>query len=365
MNSEKAVYGKTKDGRVTKCRAKDPTHCPYHVSDSPHIMLTEKQADEMNERLAADQVTENTPDTISNTTSVPSGKLHKITVDSLGGDSDGSVFNPNDKDWDEFMDRTESLIYTAGLISREIPTSPDKLVERKGLEDLYSTTGSLDQAELMYMENYDHGYPDYRGATLDSSQENAVHEALLRIDDFRSDASNSSGIEDSDVISPIQERLLGTLVDNPHVSDGIADRLSSDPLAMRNGARLLVNSPYIDEKFKDQAFETSPVSALESPELSAKNVDQMFTDDNPYTRAGRRVDETAVLTALHNPNADPKLAYDYVKNHGGSDDEKWKLSLNPNQDFINEIRDLSSKDGSNMIVDHPEGEESNWSAFLE
>ena len=358
MSSEKAVYGKTKDGRVTKCRAKDPTHCPYHVNDFPHIMLNEKQADEMNERLAADQFVRNAKEVGSNSISPDSKKLYGRNIDSLvENSSNGKVFDPSNDDWSTFMDKTEDLVYDANSISRKIPHNPDDLLAMKDLKELQNTAGSLDQAEIIYMD----GYPDYRGATLDEYQENAVYEVLLRVDNFR----NASGIEDSDVVSPIQERFLSTLVDNPNISDNVADKLSSDHLAMRNGARLLVNSPYVDEKFKDQAFETSPVSALESPELPAKDVNQMFTDDNPYARSGEQVDERAVLTALHNPNADPKLAYDYVKNHGGSDDEKWKLSLNPNQDFIKEIRNMSSKDGSSMIIDHPEGEESNWSAFLE
>lgn len=37
MSDDKKRYGRTPDGRITECRAKDPEHCPYHTE---HVMLT-------------------------------------------------------------------------------------------------------------------------------------------------------------------------------------------------------------------------------------------------------------------------------------------------------------------------------------
>ena len=48
------MYGVSKtDGTVTPCRAKDPANCPYHTEGS-HKEMTENQANEWNEHVAAE-----------------------------------------------------------------------------------------------------------------------------------------------------------------------------------------------------------------------------------------------------------------------------------------------------------------------
>ena len=80
----KQIYGTVKSGPLagdkTLCRAKDKDHCPYHT-DGSHVHMTREQADEWNERAAAERAStgaNSLSKTVSSSASTASKRLWKI-----------------------------------------------------------------------------------------------------------------------------------------------------------------------------------------------------------------------------------------------------------------------------------------------
>ena len=374
MSDAKQVYGRTKDGRMTPCRAKDPTKCPYHVHDYPHVKMTEQQAEKMNEALAAESAMRSNPLSKSNgyasdfteylDEAAPRNKVVSFD-EGIAGDWAGFQRDVTSALWNtrNQRDAREKALRENDPSSLGAFTYADA-GRLKSLKQQYD--GDVVQAELAYMKDYENGYPDYRGMRLNEDSADNVLDAIRDV--------NSTHDEDTDTPSPLQEVLTGTLAYAPNISEMSNHKmvLIQDRKNMQSASRIIANSPYFTDSEKTQAFNSGPLSALGSPALPASAVNQMFTDDNPYTRSGDPVDGRAVLAALHHPNADPDTAYDYVKNRLNANDSnivdmmKWNLSMNPNQEFVQTIRERADADDIEMIIDDPNGNNSDdWSAFMD
>jgi hypothetical protein len=305
----------------------------------------------MNEKLAAERYEGSNQTLTKNTVS-----------EYLEHDAGNIVFDPSTDDWNAL----EQEIFTSvdRVRNREPFDSPDGFAP---VNDIYDLDSNADSAELKWMQSQPYE-TDLRGLDLSPEEEKDALTALRSVED-RNDRSSRAVNEPS----PLQERLIQTIAYSPSVSKDAQDKLVDDSRAMSTGASIVVNSPYVSDEIKERAFNTAPSAALESPVLDGKLVNQMFTDDNPYTRNGKGTPDAAVAKALHNPNADPQVAYDYLKNRSdtdaGYDAMRWQISLNPNDDFINEVKRLDAADhgGENsIIVDDPsKDDEPEWSSYMD
>ena len=351
MSAEsKIIYGMTKDGRMTPCRANDPSTCRYHVHNVPHVAMTKEQAVRENERLSA---------AAFGGVKMKDSTLSKANVIDASVRNTSSVISLTDAD----LDRIESTANERSerLENRTPMTNATDFVDIPDIENLQRHNGwpTSDHAELVWMTKHYGPDRDLRGLPLKPGERAAITEAIGDLDAFR---PNHDGTRPS----PLKSALVSTLAYDPTITKDDAMKTATDIGMMSDGASILVDSPYVDDDVRKAAFETSPSSALESPMLDSSCVNQMFTDDNPYARRSAQTPPTAILKALHHPNADPDKAYEYVRNHP-SDAAEWTITLNPNDDFINRVKDLNDADpGAPRLFDEDAGPEgSEWSAFLD
>lgn len=148
--------------------------------------------------------------------------------------------------------------------------------------------------------------------------------------------------------TPAEERALEILMYNPLAEeDNTIKDLVSNTDVMRFGARYVVNSPYLSDITKTQAFHSSPENAIESQSLNGALVNKAITDislskDSKVTR------HRILHAAMHHPHIDPVLAFITMQNIKNSDEwtpgQKdgfdWQLALNPNEEVARRIAEL-------------------------
>lgn len=145
--------------------------------------------------------------------------------------------------------------------------------------------------------------------------------------------------------TPAEERALKTLMNNPLADeDATVKDLVKTTDVMRFGARYVINSPYLSDITKTQAFNTSPENAIESQSLNGRLVNKAITDIS--LSHGSKVTRHKILhSAMHHPHVNPDLAFmviEYIKNsdewtQGQKEGFDWQLALNPNKEVARRI----------------------------
>jgi hypothetical protein len=280
-------------------------------------------------------------------------KRESSKINDLVNQPINDVITISDSDFMKLDEELDQVIHDAN--DRKAITEPSQYADIDAIDYSVDKPG---ESEITWMQSS----VDLRGLPLKEGESEAAYEALSRVNDHHRDDANDS------TPSPLQERLMQTLAYDPNISQDTQAALAHDADTMRYGARTLVNSPFVTDDHKREAFNTSPASALESPSLPGDCANQMLTSDNPYTRNGQPVDHQAVLNALHHPNADPKMIYDYVRANNDDDQAKWAVSLNPNESVIEAVHDYDVEDNGTdtIIVDDPKNDDtSEWHDFLD
>ena len=148
--------------------------------------------------------------------------------------------------------------------------------------------------------------------------------------------------------TPAEERALEILMYNPLADeDNIIKDLVCDIDVMRFGARYVINSPYLSNTTKTQAFHSSPENAIESQSLDGRLVNKAISDIS--LAKGSKVTRHKILhAAFHHPHIDPDLAFMVMHNIKNSDEWSpgqkdgfdWQLALNPSPNVARRIAEL-------------------------
>lgn len=149
--------------------------------------------------------------------------------------------------------------------------------------------------------------------------------------------------------TPAEERALEILMYNPLADeDDTITTLVSNTNVMRFGARYVINSPYLSDITKTQAFYSSPENAIESQSLSGILVNKAITDIQRLSKDSKVTRHKILHAAFHHPHIDPDLAFTIMQYIKSSDEwtvtQKegfdWQLALNPNPNVARRIAEL-------------------------
>ena len=343
MASSKVLYGRTKDGRMTPCKAKDPYHCPYHVSEYPHVLMTESEAAVINEVAARAAAGPTMGALRKSGSSAPSASAETTPSTSTLPESVRSVF---DGDPNGLYDRAVAELQRQESLRRAPIESADSVVP-PAESLLYA--GSVDDRERAEYEglNVD-GRMDLRSSPLIQGEDRIIATELAAYDD--DDARR--GVNGRIIPSPAQERLVSALTSSPTVSSETMMDIASDPRTMNYGAWYVVDSPYATDDVVRTAYETAPAAALGAPRLPADMVNRALTDRTVLNGSDPAHDRSrGVANALRNPNVDPSVAYRTVRSivsdpSASADDREraqWAIDLNSNEKVVDSIVEMDRR----------------------
>lgn len=345
--SKSYVYARNKDGSLSRCQAKDPSHCPYHVGLT-HMTMTEREARAVNE--AAIQAGTTVKRLSKNGVyDVPNDKYNDLVV-SITEEQADDIYNKAM----ETINKIESDVRSPLASLDDYAPEPD---------DLASDISEREKGEMESIKSTDGGDADINGHPLLGNEESML---ISRLKDYNN--SDIKDYEDRSRISPspMQERLLDTLVQAPNVSDETMDSLAHDDYTMQYGASRLINSTHASRKNMEDVWTIAPASALEAQRLPGDLVDATLKQDSTplglnhgeYIRQTNPGEDPvrAINNALRHPHGSPEVGYETMRRIMNDDQwtesEKtefaWSQCLNPNDDYRREIARLDSK---NSIAD--------------
>ena len=149
--------------------------------------------------------------------------------------------------------------------------------------------------------------------------------------------------------TPAEERALEILMYNPLADeDNTIKDLVGNADVMRFGARYVINSPYLSDITKTQAFNTSPENAIESQSLADHLVNKAITEAQRLSKDSKVTRHRILHAAFHHPHIDPDLAFMVMQNiknsnewtPGQKEGFDWQLALNPNANVARRIAEL-------------------------
>lgn len=340
MANTKYVYAIGKDGSASLCRAQDPDNCPYHIG-LPHRMMTATQAKAMNEAAAAVGKAKNS--------------LVKKNAKANTADYDRMIVTLTTADADKIYDKAMSIINSIEENNRQPLKDVDNLAPSPDEYEVGDTISDRDAEELKDIRK--NSFDSIVGRPLLGSEESML---MSRLDEY--DKSDLSFYEDRSrtAPSPMQEKLINTIVLAPNVSKSTMDKLVHNHYIMQYDAKDVINSGHADEDAVRTAYETAPASALEAQRLPTELVDATLKMDS--TPLGIKRSEfirktnigedpvRAIGNALRHPNASPEVGYKAMRaimdDDQWTDEEKadfaWQQCMNPNEEYRRAIAKLDS-----------------------
>lgn len=330
-------YGMTPDGRMTECHAKNPDTCPYHAPGS-HKELSQREVDRVNELATRAVQASATPGLKKIGADVKPKQEYLDLINDLVTKSQ-DVYNGAQiammKIESDFRDPVKD-------VRKVLPT--DFGSKPAGMSDS-EWTADVSNKELSYL--MDDKTEDLTGRTLLQGESKLIGDEL-------SSYARRNGIDRrtnggfSNEPTPAEERALEILMDNPLAEDDeVVKGLVNDPAVMEFGARYAINSPYLSDTTKTQAFNTAPENAIESQSLDGTLVNKAVSDEG-LSHGSKTTRHKILHSAMHHPHVDPDLAYKTMKQIQGSDEwtpaQKngfdWQLAMNPNQEVAKRIAEL-------------------------
>lgn len=336
-------YGMTPDGRMTECHAKNPDTCPYHTQGS-HKELTQREVDRVNEATTrAAQISKSAPGLRKTANESTTGRVktkneYLKLIDDLALKSN-DVYNGANL---AMMKMEADFRNPVTDVNEVLPSIVENKPEGMSPSEW---TADVSNKELAYL--MDSNTKDLTGRTLLAGESKMIGDELVSYAKRQGvDRRANGGF--SNEPTPAEERALKTLMDNPLADeDDTVKDLVNNADVMGFGARYAINSPYLSDTTKTQAFNTSPENAIESQSLDGTLVNKAITDES--LSHGSKVTRHKILhSAMHHPHIDPDLAFTTMQNIKNSDEwtkgQKegfdWQLALNPNKEVARRIAEL-------------------------
>ncbi len=314
-------YGMTPDGRMTECHAKNPDTCPYHTQGS-HKELTQREVDRVNEATArAAQISKSAPGLRKTANESTTGRVKtkneylkliddlalksndvyngaNLAMMKMEADFRNPVTDVNEVLPSTVENKPEGMsdlalksndVYNGANLAmmkmeadfRNPVTDVNEVlpstVENKP-EGMSPTewTADVSNKELAYL--MDSNTKDLTGRTLLAGESRMIGDELVSYAKRQGvDRRANGGF--SNEPTPAEERALKTLMDNPLADeDDTVKDLVNNADVMGFGARYAINSPYLSDTTKTQAFNTSPENAIESQSLDGRSGEQRRRD---------------------------------------------------------------------------------------
>lgn len=347
MSAGTAIYGVNPDGSVSRCRAKDPSHCRYHKNNdgtaAKHMQLTESQANAMNEAAArANAMPEgNTLQRAAKADAQGFVKSMTFGLDAMDGEKAYDRAMEALKAMDGFEDDVREPVEAVDdLLPR--PKSIPRSVAKDDSFGRISATDDIYEDEIRSLREESE---DLTGRKLVGGEERMVADRLKEYADRDIYRQSTIHGQSSDP-SPAEERALLTLTSNPAASSEVMNDLADDEKIMKFGAKFIESSPYANAAAKEKAFRTNPANALESPMIDPEYVDSAL--DAAVDDPANNMD--VLKNALRNPQASPDKAYESYKKLSESKDVNsaqlehldWQIAMNPNVEFRRKIAEIDT-----------------------
>ena len=317
MSEKLLTFGQSKDGTVSRCRAKDPNNCRYHVK---HSRMTERTAATYNEAIYKANATNYSYDDTHN----------HLSKQSLLDTYDKTVTNVGDKEFATFNDgmlRYEALSY----LSAERTANPSDIVD-----NLPETPATADD-EIRIAQTLDH---KNIGVNYSRSEQCKIFNKL--VDYSEKYKTEDDGLEDEGLntpkATPLQDYGFKMLANNPQLDNGqVQHELVYDCRNYRMAAAAapyFISSPYADEETKKVLFNMYPATSVESCQVPKEYI-RREVDKELGGTAVRAVDDRFLVNVTKNPNIPPKSAakiYDFYRLNYGKNPEEVDFTNSSERD---------------------------------
>lgn len=298
MSEKLLTFGQGKDGTVSRCRAKDPSKCRYHVS---HSRMTERTAATYNEAIYKANATNYAYDDAHN----------HLSKQSILETYNRTVANIDDKEFANFNDKM--LRYKAlAYLNAERAANPSDIVD-----NLPEAPATVDD-EIRVVQTLD---PKNIGVNYSQSEQRQIFNKL--VDYSEKYKTEDDGLENEGLnipkASPLQDYGFKMLANDSQLSnDEVQSALVYDCKNYRMAAAAapyFISSPYADEETKKVLFDTYPETCVESCQAPKEYI-RREVDKEIGGTAIRAVNDRFLVNATKNPNIPPKSAakiYDFYR----------------------------------------------------
>lgn len=297
MSEKFLTFGQGKDGTVSRCRAKDPSKCRYHVK---HSRMTERTAATYNEAIYKANATNYSYDDAHN----------HLSKQSLLDAYDKNVEQADDKEFSTFNDgmlRYEALSY---LHAEHVDNSSDVV------DNLPETPKTVDD-EIMVAQTLD---SKNIGVSYSQKEQQQIFNKL--VDYSEKYKTENDGLEDDGLnipkASPLQDYGFKMLANDTHLDNHLVQsELVYDCRNYRMAAAAapyFMSSPYANETTKRILFDYYPATCVESCQVPKEYI-RREVDSELDTQKGV-IQDKFLVNATKNPNIPPKSAakiYDFYR----------------------------------------------------
>lgn len=297
MSEKFLTFGQGKDGTVSRCRAKDPSKCRYHVK---HSRMTERTAATYNEAIYKANATNYSYDDAHN----------HLSKQSLLDAYDKNVEHADDKEFATFNDgmlRYEALSY---LHAEHVDNSSDVV------DNLPDTPKTVDD-EIRVAQTLD---SKNIGVSYSQKEQQQIFNKL--VDYSEKYKTENDGLEDDGLnipkASPLQDYGFKMLANDTHLDNHLVQsELVYDCRNYRMAAAAapyFMSSPYANETTKRILFDYYPATCVESCQVPKECI-RREVDSELDTQKGV-IQDKFLVNATKNPNIPPKSAakiYDFYR----------------------------------------------------